>query len=146
MRLNIRQIRTSLLVAGILAGLALPVFACGSASEGDGGNAVVETMEAGLPQIELLGPRAAGAGEVPAFEWKSVTDASLYRLVVKDADGEVLWAWSGTGTKVNLGGLPDERPADISGPVVTPGSTWSVVAFGGSGEAVAVSDIRAVSP
>ncbi len=146
MRSNIRQIRILLLIAAALAGLALPVLACDTTSGGEDGNAVAEPMEAGLPQIGLLAPAATGAGEVPAFEWEAVPDAALYRLVVSDPDGEVLWAWSGTETKVNLGGLPEERPADVAGPVITPGSTWSVVAFSGSGDPLAASDIRSVSP
>jgi hypothetical protein len=67
-------------------------------------------------------------------------------LVVLDGNGELLWAWNGPGTKVNLGGLPGERPEGVSGPVISQGSSWSVIAFDESGKTLATSDIRSVSP
>ncbi|MBU2602616.1 MAG: hypothetical protein KKA32_10705 [Actinobacteria bacterium] len=103
-------------------------------------------IDAGLAPIELTGPATSGAGEVPTFEWEAVDGAARYRLVVLDGDGEPLWAWNGAETSVNLGGLPEERPADISGPIITPGSSWSVAAFAADGSPLAVSVLRPVGP
>lgn len=123
------------------------VAGCGGDSGTSGGEEVAGTpIEAGLPGITLLKPAASGAGEVPSFAWSAVDGAVTYRLVVIDADSKPLWSWAGKETSVNLGGLPDARPADISGPVITPNSSWSVAAFGADGKPVAVSVIRPVSP
>lgn len=124
------------------------VTGCGSSSGGNGGGDEVSgtPMDTGLPQIKLLKPAASGGGEVPNFAWEAVQDATRYRLVVTDAAGKFLWAWNGADTAVNLGGLPGDRPADISGPVITPGCNWSVIAFNAAGKAMSASDIRPVSP
>jgi hypothetical protein len=98
------------------------------------------------PTFELLGPPTDGAGEVPTFSWETVAGAATYRLVVLDRDRGPIWAWEGAETSVNLGGLPDERPAGEPGPVVGPGSSWSVTALDDQGHVVAVSPSRPVSP
>lgn len=98
------------------------------------------------PTFELLGPPTDGAGEVPTFSWEAVPGAATYRLVVLDADRGPIWAWEGAETSVNLGGLPDERPAGEPGPVIEPGSSWSVTALDAKGHVVAVSASRPVSP
>lgn len=141
---------TAAFLAVVLLLLALVVTAagCGSSSGGNGGGDEVTgtPMDAGLPQIKLLKPGASGGGEVPNFAWEAVQDATRYRLVVTDSAGKPLWAWSGADTAVNLGGLPGDRPADISGPVITPGCNWSVIAINAAGKAISASDIRPVSP
>ncbi len=98
------------------------------------------------PTFELLGPPTDGAGEVPSFSWETVPGAATYRLVVLDGDRGPIWAWEGAETSVNLGGLPDERPAGEPGPVIGPGSSWSVTALDAKGHVVAVSASRPVSP
>lgn len=134
------------IIATVLIALTLSLLApgCGSDSGGDEGGGT--PIDAGLPAVELLAPGATGAGEVPAFEWQAVEGAARYRLVVIDGNGEPLWAWNGAETKVNLGGLPGERPEAESGPVITPGSIWSVAAFDAEGNALAISELRPVSP
>ena len=135
-------------LAAALLFLVWAVALAGCGSSGTGGSEEVSgaPMDAGLPQIKLLKPGASGGGEVPNFVWEAVQDAMRYRLVVTDSAGKLLWAWSGADTAVNLGGLPGDRPADISGPVITPGCNWSVIAFNAAGKAMAASDIRPVSP
>jgi hypothetical protein len=96
--------------------------------------------------LELLAPPTEGAGEVPTFSWAAVSGASTYRLVVLDGDRGPIWAWEGAETSVNLGGLPNERPAGEPGPVIGPGSSWSVTALDDEGHVVAVSPSRPVSP
>jgi len=121
---------------------------CGSSSDsaGGGGSSAGSPIDAGLPTINLTAPANSGAGEVPSFEWEPVTGADRYRLVVLDGNGAMLWAWNGPETRVNLGGLAEQRPEGVSGPVITPGSTWSVTAFNPAGQPLAVSDLRPVSP
>lgn len=134
-----------LLIAALSAG-------CGSSGAGDGGDggggetAAGTTIDAGVPGITLMAPAMDEAGEVPIFEWEAVTGAARYRLVVLDGSGATLWAWNGAETKVNLGGLPGERPEGVGGPVIDAGSSWSVVAFDDNGSPLAASDIRPVSP
>ncbi len=96
--------------------------------------------------VTLTGPPSEGAGEVPSFDWEAVPGTSTYRVVVLDADGGPIWAWEGAETTVNLGGLPGERPIGEPGPVIRPGSSWSVVALDAEGHVVAVSPARPVSP
>ncbi|MHB0915526.1 MAG: hypothetical protein ACYC4M_07585 [Thermoleophilia bacterium] len=116
---------------------------CGSSETGGGEGAAID---AGLPGINLVSPDVSGAGEVPAFEWEAIEGADRYRLVVLDGGGAMLWAWNGADTRVNLGGVPDERPEQTPGPVITDGSQWSVVAFDAEGTPLAVSELRPVSP
>ncbi len=148
-----------LLALFLLASLAA---ACtgGSGAEGDGeagapsGPTGAAPTAAGSPLVapdlaptfELLGPPTDGAGEVPTFSWETVPGAATYRLVVLDGDRGPIWAWEGAETSVNLGGLPDERPAGEPGPVIGPGSSWSVTALDAKGHVVAVSASRPVSP
>lgn len=132
--------------AALWLALLLPAAGCGSSGNGDGEEASGTPIEAGLPAIELLVPGTSGAGEVPGFEWAPVDGAARYRLVVLDGSGKMLWAWNGADTKVNLGGLPEARPEGVGGPLINAGSSWSVIAFDASGNAIAASNIRAVSP
>lgn len=125
---------------------ALLASGCGASENGGGDGAVGTPIDAGLPVITLVAPDTSGAGEVPAFEWEAVDGAARYRLVVLGGSGEPLWSWNGAETKVNLGGLPGERPEGVSGPVIAADSTWSVVAFDAEGNALAVSNLRPVSP
>jgi hypothetical protein len=99
----------------------------------------------GLPVVELLGPPSTGAGEAPLFRWTAVDGAESYALAVVGPDGP-LWAWRGQGTEVYLGGLPFERPPGWAGPVLVPGSCWSVVARDAAGAIVAVSALVPASP
>lgn len=132
--------RTAWWVAVALAASALLV-ACGGGTGGGG-----ETIDAGLPAIELVAPAESGGGEVPVFEWKPVDGAVRYRLVVVDSGGAPLWSWSGSETTVRLGGLLEEPAEGTPGPVISAGSSWSVVAFGADGAPLAVSTVRPVSP
>ncbi len=126
--------------------LSALVAGCGSSENGGGEKAAGNPIDAGLPKVNLIAPATTGAGEVPTFEWEPVDAAGRYRLVVLDGSGAMLWAWNGPETRVNLGGYPEKRPEDVSGPVITSGSTWSVTAFDQSGKPLAVSDLRPVSP
>lgn len=98
----------------------------------------------GLPRLEVLGPPASGAGDVPLFSWSPVEGAATYELVVLGPDGPI-WAWIGEQTDVRLGGLDIERPPGLGGPVIAVGTCWSVVAYDATDRAVAVSDFLAVA-
>ena len=137
----------------VAACAALATAACtsgGGAGEGgaagDGGN-VDEPIGQGAVEatVVLVAPPEEGAGETPTFEWEPVEGAAAYRLVVLDAEGQPAWAWEGPDTIVALGGVPD-RPEGAEGPVLTPGSTWSVAALDGDGHIVAASSVRPASP
>jgi hypothetical protein len=80
------------------------------------------------------------------FEWQPVEGAVTYRLWVLNAEGEPIWAWEGEDTSVRLGGLEEERPEGHPGPVITPGSTWTVSALDADGHALALSPRRPVTP
>lgn len=60
-------------------------------------------------------------------------------------DGPI-WAWRGEETEVRLGALPFDRPTGMGGPVVVPGSCWSVIALDDDGHVAASSDFLPVSP
>jgi len=137
-------VRRSVVIAAAVLGLAACTGADGgSGDEGGGGERLhAPGVEA---TVELTAPPEEGAGEVPTFEWSGVEGAAGYRLAVLNADGEVLWAWEGEETSIPLGAVAD-RPEGTYGPVLTPGSTWSVVALDPTGAVVAVSGVRPVSP
>ncbi len=151
--------RRRALALGVLA-LALVACTGGGGDEGDGG-AGLATGASGasgpagstppaVPGLEeavtLTSPPTEGAGEVPSFAWDAVPDAATYRLVVLGPGGEAIWAWEGRATSVNLGGLPGQRPVGEPGPVIEPGSSWSVAALDREGHVVALSPGRLVSP
>jgi hypothetical protein len=95
--------------------------------------------------VQLTAPGETGGGAIPTFEWSAVDGASAYRLVVTDADGGATWSWEGSETSVILGAVPEREEAD-GGPILTSGSTWSVVALDADGHVIAVSTLRPVSP
>ena len=99
----------------------------------------------GLPMVVVLGPPESDAGDVPLFRWEAVAGAAIYDVAVIGPDGP-LWAWQGAETEVYLGGLPFERPPGWAGPVIAPGSCWSVVARDADGHVFAVSEFLPISP
>lgn len=145
-----------------LATVALVAAACGSdagtssagngsgSENGSGGNGYgsgeVVTLPrpavfADLAEVELIAPGSANAGAAPTFTWKAVSGASAYRLSVLAADGPT-WAWTGDATSIRYGGVDEGVP----GPALRAGSWWSVAAFGADDIAIAMSELRAVSP
>jgi hypothetical protein len=99
----------------------------------------------GIPVVTVLGPPESDAGEVPLFSWEPVAGASRYTVAVLGPDAP-FWAWQGEETEIYLGGLPFERPPGWAGPVILPGSCWSVMARGADGHIIAVSEFLPVSP
>jgi hypothetical protein len=95
--------------------------------------------------IVLTAPPEEGAGEIPTFAWEPVEGAASYRLGILDARGNPIWSWEGSETSVVLGGVSGRQPEE-GGPLITPGSRWSVIAYDGAGSTIAVSEIRPVSP
>jgi hypothetical protein len=95
--------------------------------------------------VQLTAPPATGAGSIPTFEWSAVEGASVYRLAVTNDSGDATWAWEGTATSIELGAVPGRKEGD-GGPILTSGSTWSVVALDADGHVIAVSTLRPVSP
>ncbi len=140
--------RRRLLVTGTWALLA--AASCtggGDGGAGDGGSAGEPLGGDAAPgeAVQLVAPEEQGAGETPTFEWEPVEGASTYRLVVLNAEGQATWAWEGAETSVPLGGVAD-RPEGSEGPVLTPGSSWSVAALDAEGHVLAASELRPVSP
>ncbi len=88
---------------------------------------------------------ATGVGSIPTFEWSAVEGATAYRLAVLNADGNATWAWEGAETSIPLGAVVG-REVGHGGPVLTEGSSWSVVALDAGGHVIAVSKLRPVSP
>jgi hypothetical protein len=132
--------RTRFLAAAMVA-VALALSGCVG-----GGQPGAEITAPGLDaKVELVAPGTTGAGKIPTFEWRSVDGSSAYRLVVQNADGDAVWAWEGTETSIELGAVPG-REEGHGGPILTPDSTWCVVALDADGHVIAVSTLRPVSP
>jgi len=141
----------------LLGVLVVLITSCGSdgdsadTSDGaanSGASGVVPTglpLVEGIPAITVLGPSESDAGEVPLFIWEPVAGASRYTVAVLGPD-EPFWAWQGEETQIYLGGLPFERPPGWAGPVILPGSCWSVMARGADGHIIAASEFLPVSP
>jgi hypothetical protein len=133
----------------VFAAVLIGLTACTGGEDGGAGERGAqpgtEIAAPGAAAVELVAPPEEGAGEVPTFEWEPVDGAASYRLVVLDADGNATWAWEGPETSTILGGVP-ARPPEAGGPVLTPGSSWSVAALDEEGHAVAISPLRPVSP
>jgi hypothetical protein len=140
----------------ILAGLLVIATACGGGTAAPSDDATTaasqdsaaprgQALIEGLPAITVLGPSESGAGEAPLFRWDPVAGAARYSLAVLGPEGP-LWAWQGEATEVFLGGLPFERPPGWAGPVIVPGTCWSVVGLDAAGHVVAVSEFLPVAP
>ena len=99
----------------------------------------------GIGQVILL-TDVQGGGEFPLFAWEPVSGAERYQLVVFDEAGEPYWAWEGAQTQVYMGGAESQPPADSSGPVISAGYTWAVVSYDASGQVLASSELRPISP
>jgi hypothetical protein len=104
-----------------------------------------ESIVAGFPVVDLVGPSSSGAGEYPLFGWEPVTGAASYQLVVSGPSGPT-WAWEGSETEIRLGALESEPPAGFGGPGLAGPSCWSVVALDADGHVVAASEVVPVSP
>jgi hypothetical protein len=151
--------RTRPLLLG--AAIALLIAACGSAAPADpmappagttGGAADAAAASTGivierpafladLARVELLEPPVAGAGVAPIFSWGAIDGATTYRLTVLGPDGP-RWGWEGPDTSIRYGAVE----AGQRGPVIVPGSWWSVAAVDAAGDILATSDLRPVSP
>ena len=139
----------------LLIGLVVIGAACGgSASSTTRGSVTTmgtvqvprgQPLLEGVPVITVLAPGENEAGEAPQFGWEPVEGATRYLLAVLGPEGP-LWAWQGPETEVYLGGLPFARPPGWAGPVIVPGTCWSVVAVGVDGHVIAVSEFLPVSP
>jgi len=100
---------------------------------------------ADFPSVTLLGPAQTNAGVGPTFEWAPVEQAASYRLSVLGPDGPI-WVWEGSETSVPLALRPDPRPASAPALEIVAGSSWSVAALGATGDLIAISGNRPVSP
>ena len=99
----------------------------------------------GIGRINLL-TDVQSAGEKPLFKWEPVSGTDRYQLMVFDEAGEPYWAWEGAQTQVYMGGSESQPPADSSGPSVGAGYSWAVVAYDASGQILASSEIKPISP
>ena len=104
-----------------------------------------ESIVAGFPVVDLVGPSSSGAAEYPLFGWEPITGAASYQLVVSGPSGPI-WAWEGSESEIRLGALESEPPAGYDGPRLSGPSCWSVVALDADGHVVAASEVVPVSP
>lgn len=136
-----------------LIGVFLVTTACTQASETPVITATTTTHSqskpfisaSGISTIELL-TDTQGVGTKPLLEWKALSGAVRYELIVYDDLGAPYWAWDGAQTEVYLGGGNTQPPADSAGPSVGAGYSWSVVAFNGNDKVIAASEVRSISP
>lgn len=110
---------------------ALVITAC-SSGDGTPPDSSADRPVTSVDGFAAIGPLEAATGSVPRFEWSPINGAAAYRLAVLGPDGPI-WAWEGTETSVNLGGLTSERPEDMPGPVIVDGTSWSVAAIDATG-------------
>jgi hypothetical protein len=99
----------------------------------------------GVASVKLL-TDVTGVGTKPLLKWESVTSANRYQLIVFDETGESYWAWEGAETQIYMGGTDTQPPDDSSGPSISAGYSWSVVAYGADGKVIAASELRSISP
>ncbi len=95
----------------------------------------------------VLTTPAEGGGQWPELAWETVADADHYAVTLYDPDDVAYWAWRGTDVSVVAGGF-DPAPPEGSGvaPRVREGMTWDVVALDDSGDLIAQSGVRPISP
>ena len=85
----------------------------------------------------------ATTGDRPLFSWTPVDGAREYTLVVATTGGDVIWAWRGRDTQVDLGaGLI----AGDEGPRLTTESVIDVLALAADGTIIAASGPVPLSP
>jgi hypothetical protein len=123
---------------------AVPTTRAASATEGVSSSSSLRDMRAGL-EIEsiVLGPADEG-GPHPTLEWEPVDGAATYWLVLRNASGEVYWAWTGADTQVRVGG--GDRPELNQSAALYEPMTWVVAAVDESGSLLAFSDVGTVAP
>ncbi len=82
-------------------------------------------------------------GDRPRFSWDEVNGAVEYSLVVATTGGDVVWAWRGRDTSVDLGaGLIEGN----EGPRISTDSVIDVFALAADGTIVAASGPVPISP
>jgi hypothetical protein len=107
--------------------------------------AIGEPFFGGLDrQIGLLTPEAGGGGR-PLLEWEPVPGADHYAVYVYAPDDRVYWAWTGDDARVHVGGEP-QLLEGVSGPSISPGMSWAVIAFDADLLPIAVSERREIAP
>jgi hypothetical protein len=124
-------------VSSTTAGTTTPTTADSGAPEQVG-----EPFISGLVPIVQLTPLADG-GPRPLLEWEPVEGAVRYDVTLYAPDGAGYWAWHGAETSVVVGQL---ATAEQSGPRVSPGMTWAVLALDEGGIPIASSAVRPISP
>jgi hypothetical protein len=110
-----------------------------------GAGATSQTAGAAAERVTLLTPKQGG-GIRPVLRWKPVPDTATYLLVVQDTKGRAYWSWQGTKTEVPMGGGEKPSRPGSGGPRVARGYRWIVSAYGASGELLAISKLRPISP
>jgi hypothetical protein len=114
----------------------------GTTAVGEEPEQVGEQLIAGLPQIVQLTP-LAGGGPRPSLDWEPVEGAIRYDVTLYAPDGIGYWAWHGPETSVVVGEL---ATPDQSGPRVSPGMSWALLAFDADGLPIASSALRPIDP
>lgn len=98
-----------------------------------------------IATLKLL-TETQGIGEKPLLIWDAAENAGYYQLVVFDEAGKPYWTWEGSATQIYLGGTDSQPPADSSGPVISNGYSWAVVAYNAKDQVIASSAVRSISP
>lgn len=97
-----------------------------------------------IPGVTLLTP-AFGGGERPLLHWEPVEGAAWYQAIVLTSGGETYWTWPTEETEVFVSGI-QSNSATSTGPRISPGMAWVVVAFDDADQLMAQSNIRPISP
>lgn len=142
--------------------LFLATLGCKASTQKENNNPADATDNPSESQVEesqgepfITGPNIAGiklltetqgVGEKPLLQWDSIANAGYYQLVVFDEAGKPYWAWEGSSTQIYLGGTDVQPPENSSGPVISNGYTWAVVAYSAEDQVIASSAVRTISP
>ena len=142
--------------------LFLAILGCTAISPEENSDPANATNVPAEPQVEesqgepfITGPNIAniklltdtqGVGEKPLLKWDSVANAGYYQLVVFDEAGKPYWAWEGSTTQIYLGGTDVQPPENSSGPFISNGYSWAVVAYNAENQPIASSAVRQISP
>ncbi len=132
--------------AALLAVVALALTGCTPTPAIDESDVIARPAAlAGLPEVRLVAPGSHDVGASPIFDWETVDGAASYLLTLTDATGP-LWSWQGEATSIRLGGHSAEPAPGATALRLREPGWWSVSAFSTTGELLAVSVARAVSP
>jgi hypothetical protein len=112
---------------------------------GAAGHAPAKPVVKGKPEIKLA-TKTTHAGPHPLLQWKPVTAATGYLVVVQTPKGDPYWTWQGGDTSVLLGAGAPTSPKQSEGASLVRKMRWFVIARNADGSIVASSAKRPIAP